>query len=87
MMESPVSENLKYIAVTGVMGMASFTDDQALVRKEFRSLRNIFELLQKDYFTASGEFNVVSMGMSGDYQIAIGEGVPGQDGSLIFGSR
>ena len=88
MMESSVFGELKNIAVTGVMGMASFTDDQALVRKEFRTLRNIFELLQKDYFTASGEFNVVSMGMSGDYQIAIGEGSTlVRIGSLIFGSR
>ena len=69
----------------GVMGMASFTEDQSLVRKEFQEVNRIFSLL-KPLFGES--FNEISMGMSGDWEIAVEEGSTlVRIGSAIFGSR
>lgn len=69
----------------GVMGMASFTEDQALIRKEFQEVNRIFSLL-KLHFGES--FNEISMGMSGDWQIAVEEGSNlVRIGSAIFGRR
>jgi len=69
----------------GVMGMASFTEDQALIRKEFQEVNRIFSML-KSHFGES--FNEISMGMSGDWQIAVEEGSTlVRIGSAIFGSR
>ncbi len=69
----------------GVMGMASFTEDQSLIRKEFQEVNRIFSLL-KSHFGES--FNEISMGMSGDWQIAVEEGSTlVRIGSAIFGSR
>jgi pyridoxal phosphate enzyme (YggS family) len=69
----------------GVMGMASFTEDQALIRKEFQEVNRIFSLLKPLF----GEnFNEISMGMSGDWEIAVEEGSTlVRIGSAIFGSR
>jgi pyridoxal phosphate enzyme (YggS family) len=69
----------------GVMGMASFTEDQSLIRKEFREVNRIFSLLKPLF----GErFNEISMGMSGDWEIAVEEGSTlVRIGSAIFGSR
>jgi len=69
----------------GVMGMASFTEDQELIRKEFQEVNRIFSLL-KIHFGES--FNEISMGMSGDWEIAVEEGSTlVRIGSAIFGSR
>jgi pyridoxal phosphate enzyme (YggS family) len=69
----------------GVMGMASFTEDQALIRKEFQEVNRIFSML-KSHFDES--FNEISMGMSGDWKIAVEEGSTlVRIGSAIFGSR
>ena len=65
---------LKNIRICGVMGMATFTEDYDLVRREFRSLREIFNTIQKEFFPSDANFREISMGMSGDYQIAIEEG-------------
>ena len=69
----------------GVMGMASFTEDQTLIRKEFQVVNRIFSLLKPLF----GEnFNEISMGMSGDWEIAVEEGSTlVRIGSAIFGSR
>jgi pyridoxal phosphate enzyme (YggS family) len=76
------------IRVTGVMGMASFTDDFSLVRQEFRQLRNYFQLLQQEFFRESSYFQHISMGMSGDYTIAIEEGsTMVRIGTTLFGER
>ena len=70
------------------MGMASFTDDAAQVRKEFASLKNMFVILKNTYFPFTSSFKEISMGMSGDYQIALEEGSTMiRVGSLLFGSR
>jgi PLP dependent protein len=79
---------MKNIRVCGVMGMATFSDDQELVRKEFKRLRADFEYLKKTYFDSDDAFKEVSMGMSGDYRIAVEEGSTIiRVGSLIFGER
>lgn len=76
------------IQIQGVMGMASFSDDTALVRREFKNLRGHFEHLKAHYFANDPGFCERSMGMSGDYQIALEEGSTlVRIGSLLFGSR
>jgi uncharacterized pyridoxal phosphate-containing UPF0001 family protein len=80
--------NLKNVRVCGVMGMATFTSDIQQVRSEFRYLRGIFEMIKVKYFTNDPSFSEISMGMSGDYFIAIEEGSTMiRIGSLIFGER
>jgi PLP dependent protein len=54
--------------------MATFTDDAALIQKEFRSLKDYFDALSKEYFPDDPGFSERSMGMSGDYRIAIEQG-------------
>lgn len=79
---------LKNIRLTGVMGMATFTEDTARVRKEFIRLRQIFERLKNDFFPNDAHFKEISMGMSDDYPVAIEEGSTiVRIGSAIFGRR
>ena len=81
-------KNLKHIRITGVMGMATFTDDQQQIRAEFQRLRDIFHRLKSHFFPALPHFNKISMGMSDDYPIAIEEGATiVRVGSKIFGKR
>ncbi len=76
------------IKITGVMGMASNTFNTDLVRQEFKYLRTIYQNLQFDFFLGNIFFREISMGMSGDYQIAIQEGSTLiRIGSSIFGAR
>ncbi len=76
------------ITINGVMGMASFVDDQDQVKREFQSLKQIFDALKKECFATSSSFKEISMGMSGDYKMAIEEGsTMVRVGSSIFGSR
>jgi hypothetical protein len=70
------------------MGMATYTDDEAQIRKEFRSLKQVFLHLKNTYFQSNPTFTEISMGMSGDYQLAIDEGSTlVRVGSKIFGER
>jgi hypothetical protein len=79
---------LNNIVICGVMGMATYTDDLQKVTREFRHLKQIFETLKTDYFTDKVEFNEISMGMSGDYELAIAEGATiVRVGTKIFGER
>ncbi len=79
---------MKNVSVSGVMGMATFTDDLILVRNEFRALKEIFKKLKNQFFSANSEFKEISMGMSDDYLIAVEEGSTiVRVGSKIFGSR
>lgn len=76
------------IRIDGVMGMASFTDNEAQIRKEFKLLKTYFEELKSTFFSEKNHFSICSMGMSGDYKIAIEEGSTMiRVGSSIFGSR
>jgi|TARA_B110000037_G_scaffold223099_1_gene302059 pyridoxal phosphate enzyme (YggS family) len=75
---------LKNITITGLMGMASFTDDSSQVSKEFQSLKIIFDKLK----THHSSLTTISMGMSGDYKLAIEAGSNMiRVGSSIFGER
>lgn len=65
---------LKNVRIVGIMGMASFTSDSNQVRSEFKSLKNIFNQLKTEYFNTENSFKEISMGMSGDFQLAIEEG-------------
>lgn len=77
-------KNLKNIQIVGLMGMATFTEDNEQIRKEFRQLKSTFDDLKNTLSTVS----ILSMGMSGDYQIAIEEGsTMVRIGSSIFGVR
>ena len=70
------------------MGMATYTDDIEQIKKEFRTLKIIFNELKQMFFTHTNSFAIVSMGMSGDYEIAINEGSNMvRVGSSIFGRR
>lgn len=87
-LNDPEFSELKNVEIAGVMGMATFTDDEEQIRSEFRTLKSIFESLKKSHFKDSESFNVISMGMSDDYPIAIEEGsTMVRIGSKIFGER
>ena len=77
-------EELTNVRIVGFMGMASFTDDQEKIRTEFKRLYSLYSILNLKRTT----LNVLSMGMSGDYSIALEEGSNMvRIGSLIFGGR
>ena len=81
-------QQLKHIRVCGVMGMASNTSNEKQVASEFRNLKQIFDELQTKYFPKQDTFKEISMGMSGDYQLAIANGsTMVRVGSKIFGGR
>lgn len=75
-----------HLRITGLMGMASFTDNRHQIRLEFRHLRQVFEQVKRDYLgSTAGIFKELSMGMSGDYMIALEEGATMvRIGSLLF---
>jgi hypothetical protein len=76
------------VQVCDVMGMATYTDDERQIRKEFRQLKNIFDQIKDEFFGENDSFSEISMGMSGDYQLAVEEGsTMVRVGSLIFGER
>lgn len=86
--EDPDFLKLKNITIVGLMGMATFTDDKEQLHKEFKKLNTFFQTLKQEYFLNQPSFSELSMGMSGDYKIAIQEGsTMVRIGSLIFGDR
>jgi pyridoxal phosphate enzyme (YggS family) len=80
-------KNMSNIKVIGLMGMATFTDNQEQIKREFQHLKSIFDL-HKKLKTENCQLNTISMGMSGDYQLAIecGSNMV-RIGSSIFGGR
>jgi pyridoxal phosphate enzyme (YggS family) len=79
---------LRHVRLTGLMGMASFTDDEDQVRSEFRLLKTVFDQLRQAFFADRPDFETLSMGMSGDYRLALEEGSNMvRVGSLLFGER
>lgn len=88
LLQDPELASMQNIRLKGLMGMATFTDNTGQVRAEFRSLHLLFEELRNAYSLPQMDFTEVSMGMSGDYQIAIEEGSTLiRVGSSLFGSR
>ena len=81
-------KDLNNVEIAGVMGMATFTEDVQVVSAEFENLKNIFDNLKQEIFKESEAFKEISMGMSGDYELAIEAGSTlVRVGSAIFGSR
>ncbi|HTX87827.1 MAG TPA: YggS family pyridoxal phosphate-dependent enzyme [Bacteroidales bacterium] len=79
---------LRNIRIAGVMGMASLTCDRQAIRDEFSALRGYFRELRETFFAGDQDFSEISMGMSGDYRIAIEEGSTlVRIGTAIFGER
>ncbi len=88
MISTPEFSKLDSVKICGVMGIATFTDDENLIRKEFRYLADCFRELKRRYFPENDSFREISMGMSGDYKVAIEEGTTIiRLGSIIFGGR
>lgn len=88
LLESDEFLELHHINICGLMGMASFVDDEAQIHQEFRNLHDSFLYIKYHYFRLNDDFCHLSMGMSGDYQIAVDEGSTiVRIGSTIFGSR
>jgi pyridoxal phosphate enzyme (YggS family) len=79
---------MKNIKVVGLMGMATFTEDQNQIKKEFSQLKSIFDYLTSESTTQNLEPKILSMGMSGDYKLGIECGSTMiRIGSSIFGGR
>ena len=88
MLNSIEFKQLENVHLSGVMGMATFTDDETQIRKEFATLKRYFDSLKTDYFQGNSGFKEISMGMSGDYLLAVEEGsTMVRVGSTIFGER
>ena len=82
-LNSKVLDNHKYVKVDGLMGMATFSNNETIIEKEFNELQKIY-----DKYKNTHKFKTLSMGMSGDYKIAIKNGSNMvRLGSVIFGSR
>ena len=79
---------LTNVSVCGLMGMATNTDDTNIVKSEFQRLKSYFDELKDRYFAGAAQFTICSMGMSGDYDLAISCGSNMvRIGSLLFGAR
>jgi PLP dependent protein len=86
-LQHPELPSLNNVCIRGLMGMASFSDDMGLVREEFKYLKLQFDIACQQP-TANSQLSTLSMGMSGDYRIAIEEGSNMvRIGSLLFGPR
>jgi pyridoxal phosphate enzyme (YggS family) len=87
-MNESKNAGLQNIRIRGLMGMATFSDDEDLIRKEFNGLKDLFTFVQQSYFLTEKSFSLLSMGMSSDYRIAIEAGSNMvRIGSLLFGNR
>lgn len=88
LLQSQAYKSCTNIKVRGLMGMASFTEDDSQVHKEFAELKTIFLDVKEQFFANDTSFDTLSMGMSDDFNIAIEEGsTMVRVGSKIFGQR
>ena len=88
LLESDDMERLGNIRLCGLMGMATYTSDTEQIRKEFKALKDFFLYLKHNYLQEQEQFSELSMGMSGDYKIALEQGsTMVRIGSLIMGAR
>ncbi|SFW45637.1 hypothetical protein SAMN02927921_01699 [Sinomicrobium oceani] len=84
LLNSEEVRNMQHVKITGLMGMATFTDNEAQIRKEFDTLSDLFRRIAQD----NAGIKTLSMGMSGDYKTAIAAGsTMVRIGSSIFGAR
>lgn len=83
-----IENKYSYVNLCGLMGMASFTEDKKLVHQEFSGLKSLFDEIKEMKGADTSLFNTLSMGMSGDYGLALENGSTLiRVGSLLFGSR
>lgn len=88
LLDSEGYEKLENVRVVGLMGMATFTDNESRIEKEFDYLKQLFDELKSSYFSQEDSFGTLSMGMSSDYKIALKAGsTMVRVGSSIFGAR
>ena len=88
MLEAGEWKNLTHIYIAGLMGMATFTEDETEIKREFDSLKQFFNEIKQNYFADRDTFREISMGMSHDYPLAIEAGSTlVRVGSKIFGER
>ena len=88
LMEKLQQQPLEGVEICGLMGMASFVEDQQQIRGEFAALKEAFDQIREKYISTHPNFNELSMGMSGDYKIAVEMGsTMVRIGTTIFGAR
>lgn len=88
LLNSPEFAEMKHIRIVGLMGMATNTENEATVRKEFKELKALFDQLKKESNSNKVIMKELSMGMTSDYKIALEEGSTMiRVGSAIFGNR
>ena len=88
LLDSDEFKSLQAVKIIGLMGMATYTDDEAQIRKEFRYLKGLLESVKNEYKGPNINLKELSIGMSGDYHIAFEEGTTMiRVGSKIFGPR
>ncbi|MBR5183713.1 MAG: YggS family pyridoxal phosphate-dependent enzyme [Bacteroidales bacterium] len=88
LMDKLQQEPLEGVEICGLMGMASFVDDEQQIRGEFAALKQAFDQIREKYNSTHPNFNELSMGMSGDYRIAVELGsTMVRIGTTIFGAR
>ena len=88
LLETPEFKTLKNIRIRGLMGIATNTDNEKVVKEEFYELKMLFDGIKVSYFRKENSFDTLSMGMSSDYRIAIEQGSNMvRLGSTIFGKR
>lgn len=88
LVDGGMAGSLSNVRIRGVMGMATNTDDEAEIRREFHEIRSTYEQLKASHFADNQWFDTVSMGMSHDYRIAVDEGsTMVRIGTTIFGER
>ncbi|MEM7298974.1 MAG: YggS family pyridoxal phosphate-dependent enzyme [Bacteroidota bacterium] len=87
-LDSETFAGLTNVKVCGLMGMATLTDDQDQIKQEFRSLKALYDQIDAHYDAPNIEMKTLSMGMSGDYKLALEEGSTMiRVGTAIFGAR
>lgn len=88
LLRSPELGQLEHVRIVGIMGIATNTPNEGIVKEEFYELKSLFSGLQASYFKDKPYFKLLSMGMSSDYQLAIAQGSNMvRLGSSIFGTR
>jgi pyridoxal phosphate enzyme (YggS family) len=88
LLNAGLQERLPHLRLSGLMGMATFTDDADEIRQEFTGLSAFFTKLKKHYFADNNDFTELSMGMSDDYPLAVEAGSTLiRIGSKLFGAR
>ena len=87
-LRDPEFETLKNVRIVGVMGIATNTDNQKMIEDEFYELNTFFHGIKQSFFRKDDFFKEISMGMSGDYKLAMDQGSTMiRVGSTIFGTR